>query len=563
MTPTNRPSSTTPIISSTTDMTNNASGWQQWRGFGLLLLAYFIIWSIAPAFLASSVPLDVSEGINWGQEWQWGYYKHPPLSSWVLYSFYKLFGHIGPYLLSQLYVLLTLFLVYKLGKQIWSPAIALLGSALTLTIIYYTYPSLEFNHNVAQFPIWAGLYLVFYQALTKNRIIDWLLLGVLGGLGMLTKYSVIFLLLPMALYLLLPKQWPLLKQPKPWIAAFVMLAIFAPHLYWLIINDWLPLSYADGRSHDVGEASSSLQRHFSWLGFIGAQVIAHIPLLIIILFNRKRLFSLSTYKQNLPAGTPLLWYLWLSPILVLIVLSLVFGIGLRDLWGMPMWALSGLLAASFIKPATQALSAIKIRKALVIWLTLVTVLMLVYVGFGDKIRHKPSRMQWPEQALAAQAQDTWQALSSCKLDSVSGDRWLGALVAMNIDKTQGFPSQMFSGPASHSPWMSAERLQQYGTLVLWQDDNENDTILPRLEALIEEPIIASASSTTAVLPNALNNTLNNALDNAQPHPTQAGALIRLQGQWQIPWRDADITKEGPLTINWIAYVPSTCFIASR
>ena len=203
---------------------------QSWRPYLILLSIYFIVWSVLPVFFASSVPLDVAEGINWGSEWQWGYYKHPPFSSWVLYSFYKIFGHVGPYLLSQLHVLLTLVLVYQLGKKVWSQETALLGSALSLAVVYYTYPSLEFNHNVAQFPIWAGLYLAFYQALTRNRLTDWLLLGVVGGLGMLTKYSVIFLLLPMTLYLLLPKQWSLLKTPNPWIAAVVMLAVFSPHL---------------------------------------------------------------------------------------------------------------------------------------------------------------------------------------------------------------------------------------------------------------------------------------------------------------------------------------------
>lgn len=515
---------------------------RQWQWFGLFLLIYFLIWSIAPAFLASSVPFDVSEGINWGQEWQWGYYKHPPLSSWILYSFYKLFGHIGPYLLSQLYVLLTLFLIYQLGRQIWTSQTALLGSALTLAVIYYTYPSLEFNHNVAQFPIWAGLYLVFYQALTRNRLIDWIMLGVIGGLGMLTKYSVIFLLLPMALYLLLPKQWPLLKQPQPWIAAFVMLAIFAPHLYWLVMNDWLPLSYADGRSHDVGETASNIGRHFSWISFIIAQVIAHIPLLLTLIFNRKRLFGVAAYKQNLPDGGSLLWYLWLSPIVVLVILSLVFGIGLRDLWGMPMWALSGLTAASFIVPATQALSVQKLRKAIVIWLTLATVLMIVYVGFGDKIRNKPSRMQWPEQALAVQAQDTWQSLSRCPLNSVSGDRWLGALVAMNADKGNGFPSQMISGPASHSPWMSVDRIQQNGTLVMWQDGDDNDIVLP----LLDDVTVMNANEKT--------------------NTTHSNLLTIQKGQWQIDWRDTNANdandNNGPLTINWIAYVPSRCVILS-
>ncbi|WP_201600662.1 glycosyltransferase family 39 protein [Psychrobacter piscatorii] len=482
-----------------------------------------------PAFLSSSVPLDVSEGINWGSEWQWGYYKHPPLSSWILYSFYQLFGHVGPYLLSQLYILLTLILIYQLGKKIWSTTVALIGSLLTLAVIYYSYPSLEFNHNVAQFPIWAGLYLAFHQSLTQNRFRDWVLLGILGGLGMLTKYTVIFLLIPMAVYLILPKQWSLLKQPKPWIAAFVMLAIFAPHLYWLTTHDWLPLSYASGRSQEAAAGAYKIQRHFGWIAFITAQFVAHIPLLVMLAFNRKHLTSVHSYKNHLPNGASLLWYMWLSPIVVLITLNLVFGIGLRDMWGMPMWALSGMLAASLIASTTHLLTITKLRKALIIWLSLVTVLMVVYVGLGDKIRHKPSRMQWPEQALSTQAQDTWQTVSSCNLDSVSGDRWLGSLVAMN----SGFPSQMISGPANLSPWMSIERLQENGTLVMWQEGTE-DIVLP----LLDDVSVITATELTS-------------------NHTNVNALVKKQGQWQIEWRDDKI--EQPLLINWIAYVPSHCF----
>ncbi|SLJ84850.1 hypothetical protein DABAL43B_1655 [Psychrobacter sp. DAB_AL43B] len=91
-----------------------------------------------------------------------------------------MFGHIDPYLLSQLYVLLTLFLVYQLGKKVWSQETALLGSVLKL-----------------------------------------------------------------------------------WIAAFMMLAIFAPHLYWLITHDWLPLSYANGRSQNDAAGTYDIKRYFS------------------------------------------------------------------------------------------------------------------------------------------------------------------------------------------------------------------------------------------------------------------------------------------------------------
>ncbi len=497
------------------------------------LLAYFLIWSIAPAFLASSLPIDVSEGINWGSEWQLGYYKHPPFSSWVLFSFYQIFGHVGPYLLSQLYVILTLVLVYQLGRKVLSQDLAFLGSILTLAVLYYSYPSLEFNHNVAQFPIWAGLYLTFYNSVTRGKLSDWLLFGVIGGLGMLTKYPVIFLLIPMAIYLVLPKQWSLLKKPYPWLSAVVMFAVFAPHLYWLINHDWLPLSYASARSEEADEMSGILGGHLSWIRFVGAQIMAHIPLIIMLLLSYKSLLKFKDYKKQWSKELALIWYLWTAPLGVLIVLSLVFGLGLRDMWGSPMWSLSGLIAVTFIAPNLQAIALKKLPRALFVWLVLVTVLMLIYVGIGDKLRHKPSRMQWPEQAIAEQANATWQSISSCPMDSVSGDRWLGALVAMNL----GFPSQMISGPAAHSPWMTSQRLQNHGTLVIWQNGDEVE--LPLLQEL---SVIDNAD-----FANSFDNNLLN---------TPSNQLIKQQGQWQIAWRDPK--AKSPLIIDWVAFVPSRC-----
>lgn len=497
------------------------------------LLAYFLIWSIAPAFLASSPPIDVSEGINWGSEWQLGYYKHPPFSSWVLFSFYQLFGHVGPYLLSQLYVILTLVLVYQLGRKFLPQALAFLGSILTLAVLYYTYPSLEFNHNVAQFPIWAGLYLTFYNSVMRGKLSDWLWFGVIGGLGMLTKYTVIFLLLPMAIYLLLPKQWSLLKKPQPWLTAIVMLVIFSPHLYWLITHDWLPLSYASGRSEEADEMSGIFAGHLSWLRFVGAQITAHIPLLIMLLLSYKSLLKISDYKKQGSKELALIWYLWAAPVGVLVVLSLIFGLGLRDMWGMPMWSLSGLLAVTLIAPKAQAVALTKLPRALIVWLVLVTALMLIYVGAGDKLRHKPSRMQWSEQAIAAKAQSTWQSISSCPMDSVSGDRWLGSLVAMN----SGFPSQMISGAASHSPWMTSQRLQNHGTLVLWQNGDE-----------VELPLLQELSVSD-------NADFKDSFDNNLPS-SQSNQLIKKQGQWQIAWRDPN--SKAPLVIDWVAFVPSRC-----
>src|SRR5215469_9198868 len=69
----------------------------------LLIAAQLVFWTFIPLMLATSLPLDVvSDGLSWGHEWQWGYYKHPPLPSWTVELFFEWLGDAGPFLLSQI-----------------------------------------------------------------------------------------------------------------------------------------------------------------------------------------------------------------------------------------------------------------------------------------------------------------------------------------------------------------------------------------------------------------------------------------------------------------------------
>ena len=53
---------------------------------------HVLAWTIGPALMYSSVPRDTLEGITWGQMWQWGYEKHPPLAAWISALFTQVGG---------------------------------------------------------------------------------------------------------------------------------------------------------------------------------------------------------------------------------------------------------------------------------------------------------------------------------------------------------------------------------------------------------------------------------------------------------------------------------------
>ena len=181
---------------------------------GALILAQVLIWTLVPFLAGRSLPLDVvSDGLSWGHEWQRGYYKHPPLPSWEVEAFFDAFGDVGPYLLSQISIGVTYAFVFLLGRELMPARWAAAGTLLTACVYYFSIPTPEFNHNVAQMPLWAAATYFYYLAITSRGLRWWLLLGAVCGLAMLTKYASGVLLAIFAIHLFsAPHRRALLKD---------------------------------------------------------------------------------------------------------------------------------------------------------------------------------------------------------------------------------------------------------------------------------------------------------------------------------------------------------------
>ncbi|QEA12996.1 glycosyltransferase family 39 protein [Comamonas flocculans] len=480
-------------------------------GYACCVLAslYLLAWSVLPPLLIDSLPLDVTESLTWGREWQWGYYKHPPLAPWVLHVFHMLLGKTGPFLLSQLCIALTLWLVWRTALRVMDRERAFLAAALTMAVAYYTRPALEFNHNIAQMPLWAALGYSLLAALQDGRRRDWLLWGLCAGLGMLTKYSVAILLAVQGLYLLFARR-QVFSQPGPYLAALVGLAVFAPHLYWLWQTDWLPMAYASARA----EATTAHPR-WAALGFLGTQVLNHLPLAVIALLalSGARRAGAAQWRWHCRWPGYVLTLALGSGVLVTL-LGVVTGARLRGMWGVPMWAFSAMLLMALWPQSWLAPARPRLLRGLALWLVSVSVLSGLALAYGAQWRQRPARTDWPQAALAQNAQRTWQKLSHCPLDVVAGDDWLSGLVAAT--RASG-PSVLIGGDARLSPWVTPERLRTRGGLWLWQTGDD-----PSGHAALMDRLPADGSW----------------------HG----------GQWQLRWpHDGE-----PWTLHWRAYVPAAC-----
>ena len=126
--------------------------------FYIFLTIHLIIWTAIPAFTNNNLPLDTIEALAWGSNLDWGFNKHPPMSAFLVEVFYQIFGSQdwAYYLLSQICVIISFFVVFKFAEDFFENKVFCLLSVLLLEGIYfYNFTTPEFNVNVCLMPFWA------------------------------------------------------------------------------------------------------------------------------------------------------------------------------------------------------------------------------------------------------------------------------------------------------------------------------------------------------------------------------------------------------------------------
>lgn len=448
-----------PVAAAQNSSPNRSADFFRW--LGLLVIAQVALWTMLPWLVARSLPLDVvSDGLAWGHEWQWGYYKHPPLPSWTVEAFFDAFGDVGPFLLSQLCIAATYVLVFLLGRDMMGARRAAVGTLLLVGVYYFSIPTPEFNHNVAQMPVWAAACLCYFHAWQTDKMRWWAGLGVIAGMGLLTKYSTAVLLVVMLLHFARTRGiGQALTSAGAWLAIAICLLMISVHVLWLFENGFPTLHYAAARA---GAASAVRLRVVAPLKFLAAQAIDVAPAFLLAWIA-----GLQPAKSAFRSDSNLDFLLWmtLGPLAVTVLASLVTGMGLRDMWGAPMWNMTGLV---IVLGAAESFDRIKPG-----WLGAGSV-VLFGIGLGafmlanvfvPRLEHHPSRIQWPDRALAQTFGAVWRQQVHAPLRIVAADGWLGGLVAM---RSTPRPSVWIDADSRKAPWITSDLVKRDGALVLWR-----------------------------------------------------------------------------------------------
>src|SRR5512139_2187190 len=214
------------------------------RTFAAFAVLHLVVWTALPALLFRNLPLDLIEALVYGREWQLGHDKLPPLPWWMVEAAYRAAGADSTYYaLAQIAVVAAFAFVFALGRKLVGATGALVAVLIIDGLHYFTFTAPKFNHDVAQLPFWALAGYAYWAALRHGRIVHWLLLGFAIGMALWSKYFVVVLAVPLALFALVDRDArKVFATPGPYVAAAAALIVMAPHLVWLVANDFLPFA---------------------------------------------------------------------------------------------------------------------------------------------------------------------------------------------------------------------------------------------------------------------------------------------------------------------------------
>jgi len=388
--------------------------------FYLFIIAHLTLWTLVPSLTNNNLPLDTIEALAWGSNLDWGFNKHPPASAFFLEFFYQIFGAQDwvYYLLSQIFVVIAFFVVFKFAEELFKNKILSLISILLLEGIYfYNFTTPEFNVNVCQLPFWALSVYYSWKLFDKKNVSfkDCLWLGVFAAIGFLSKYLFIYLLLAIDLlffYVIFIKKYQKFNF-KYLISLEVFILLLVPHLIWLTNNDYITITY--GLARTGLEQSNLLDHIIHPLIFLGKQIGILIPFFIMSFFLvNKFKFKISLKDRKLL----FLIFINLVPIGLMFLTSMLTGSKIRTMWMTPFYLFFGVLIVYIFQ---VQINLKKLNGFISAFLILFIFSPFAYAYIS--ITETDKRTDYPGREIAKSVQEWHDKERDKTIFRIAGDEW--------------------------------------------------------------------------------------------------------------------------------------------
>ncbi len=393
--------------------------------FFIFLFIHLLLWVLAPSLTNKNLPLDTIEALAWGSNLDWGFNKHPPLSAFAVEIFYQIFGSNdwAYYLLSQLFVIIGFVAVYRFSDEIFNNKKLALFSVLLLEGIYfYNFTTPEFNVNVSQLPFWALTVYYTWRCIKHDKVTDYVFLGLFAGLGILSKYLFIYLIIGIKLvFIYFLRKGKKIKFSNYFIAGPITLLILLPHIIWLTENNYMTIAYGLQRT---GGAGNFIDHLIYPLIFLSKQIGVLVPFILMSFFLIKKIKPKFNLKDD---KLVFLLLITVAPIFFMLLTSMIMGAKIRTMWMTPFYLFAGTLIIYIFK---SQINFNKLKNFVSIFVILFIFSPFAYVYMS--ITQTEKRTDFPGREKAKEVQNLWDKEYKSKIHYVIGDEWYAGNLSYHL-----------------------------------------------------------------------------------------------------------------------------------
>lgn len=239
----------------------------------------------------------------------WGFVPYPPFTAFVEHVSLAVFGisltalRLASVLCQAIAIVATGLMARDLGGNRWAQAAAAFAVALSPLPLFN---GTEFQYTSFDFLWWVLTAFFTVRLLTAEDPRWWLAIGAVIGLGLETKYAIVFFIAGLVGGLLLTGARRYLASRFFWLGVAISLVLFLPNLLWLARHDFISYTFLQHiHARDVSQGRAD--------GFLVDQIricinaaAAPIALIGLIAFARN-----SRYRM--------LAWMWIIPVTLLFV----------------------------------------------------------------------------------------------------------------------------------------------------------------------------------------------------------------------------------------------------
>lgn len=429
----------------------------------LIIAVYVAFWTLQATLTSYNLDThgDMVENFAWGIGWQLGYYKHPPFFAWTSALWFLVFPRANAfyYLLSTTSVAIAIWAMWRISTRFFNRDQQILLVASVFFLPPLTFLAQNYNATSAMLPLWALTFLFYLRLIERRSALDALLLGVVAALAILAKYHSIVLLMAIAAHGLLDRQVrPLLSTRLPWLTVLAGGLTLAPHLLWMIENDFVTVRYASQQgSGNWADAIAYALR------FPAAAVLYALPVFLLLIPHRflrdgQPLFALNQWRAlgQSPQGRALISVTVLAPLLTL-ALGLALNAQVSSLWAIPFFV----FLPFFLVTLLPAILAARQKFVVPIMIAIYAASLLTLAPWIKErsLQRARGNSATPLDMIAEAVQAQWRNTTGKPLPIVAGDNMVANAVSFYAPDR---PYAIQQSSLEFTPWVTGDDTQKMG-----------------------------------------------------------------------------------------------------